>query len=331
MHRFVSMLTEDHEGIQRNIPNRRYWKWEINELGFRGKAIELEKKEGQIRIVFLGGSETFGLFERNRKEWPAQPGKMIHDKFPRAEVINAAVTGLKPSQRKEYVKRYILPLKPDILILHHHRFSIFVRNQMRGISDTKQAKADMRTTRSPGELFKAHMWYISKSPWGQRYLPRFLFKRVAMRKILRKIKKREKKFLAYKEPLDEVPQHLALVYEKELKSFCDYLKENSIIPVLSTFPYLTTASNKDKYKYELLFIRRYCVELSEKGILDGTIKMNEMIRRVAEEQHTFFIDNDHLIPKTKEYFVDNYHYTNKGAEVIARNYYHILNHAGLLR
>jgi hypothetical protein len=332
MKRFTSILTEDSDGIQRNIPNTRFWKWEINELGFRGKAIELEKKEGQIRIVCLGGSETFGYYESKGKEWPAQLGKMIQDKFPRAEVINASVVGLQTSHRKDYIKQYILPLKPDILIFYQHRFMIFIREQMRGIPPAKKlAKINKKTRRNPVGLLNAYIRYLFNNEAGVRYLPRWLPKHIAMWNLRRKIKKRENKFLVNKEPLDEAPKHLALAYEKELRSFCDYLKENNIIPVLSTFPFLTTASTKDDYIYELLFMRRYCVELSENGLLDGIKKLNTMIRRIAEEQHMVFIDNDNMIPKTKEYFIDYVHYTDKGSEVIARNFYHTLEHSGLLR
>ena len=335
MKRFTSILTEDSNGIQHNIPNTRYWKWKINELGFRGKAIAAEKKKGQIRIVCLGGSETFGYYEGRGKEWPSQLEKMLKDTFPGVEVINAAVAGLQTKNRKEYVQKYILPLKPDILILYHHRFIIFLKEEMRGVINTKGArKATKKTTRNPVGLFDAHIKYLFENEQaGERYLylARWLSKRITMWKLRRKIEKREKKFLVNKEPLDEAPEHLVVVYERDLRLFIDYLKENNIIPVLSTFPFLTTASNKDKYHYELLATRRGCVELSENGILDGLKKLNEMIRRIAEEQHIFFIDNDHLITKTKEYFVDNFHYTDKGAEVIAKNIHYILDHCELLK
>jgi hypothetical protein len=58
---FSVLFEEDSNGVHYNIPNARYEKWEINSLGFRGKEIDLEKKEGQIRIVCLGVSETFGF------------------------------------------------------------------------------------------------------------------------------------------------------------------------------------------------------------------------------------------------------------------------------
>ena len=333
MKRFTSILTADSNGIQRNIPNKRYWKWEINELGFRGKAIALEKKEDQIRIVCLGGSETFGYYESIGKEWPSQLGEMLKDKFPRVEVINASVAGLHPAHRKEYVKRYILPLKPDIMILYHHRFTIFAREQMRGITVVKRVgKTKKKTARNPIKLLIAHIRYLSqKELVGGRYLAGWLSNRINMWRTLGKIRKNEKRYLVDKEPLDEVPKNIVLAYEKDLRVFCDYLKDNDITPVLSTFPYLVTASNKDRCRYQLLAIRRFCVELSENGILYAIKTVNEMIRRMAEEENIVFIDNDKLIPKTKEYFVDNFHYTDRGAEVITRNFHYILEHCMLLK
>lgn len=333
MRQFTSLMIKDNDGIRHNIPNTRYWKWEINEHGFRGKALALKKKEGHIRIFCLGGSETFGYFESKGNEWPAQLEKMIHDKFPRVEVINAAVVGLQSDKRKEYVEKYILPLKPDILIFYNHSFILFISKQMRNTRDAKAVKKTVtkKRRRNPLGLLEAYIRYLLKDEAGLRYLPRWVPKLIAMKKLRKKIKKREKKFLVNKKPLDEVPEHLTSAYAEGVRSFCDYLKKNNIIPVLTTFPYLNTASNQDKYKYELLFVRRYCIELSEKGIFDAIITLQEMIKKIAEEENIVCTDSDQVIPKTKEYFIDSYHYTNKGAEIIARNFYHALEQAGLLR
>ncbi len=69
---FSVLFEEDSDGIHHHIPNAKYEKWEINSLGFRGKEIDLEKKEGQIRIACFGVSETFGVYESKDKEWPSQ-------------------------------------------------------------------------------------------------------------------------------------------------------------------------------------------------------------------------------------------------------------------
>jgi hypothetical protein len=217
--------------------------------------------------------------------------------------------------------------------LFHHRFIVFLRDQIRGITGEKRTKkTNKKTTKNPVGFLNAHIRYLFENEQGEeRYLSRWLSKRIAMRKVLRKIEKREKKYLVNKEPLDEVPEHLVVAYERDLRLFIDYLKENNIIPVLSTFPSLTTESNKDKYHYELLHTRQGCVELSEQGILNAVTKNNEMIRRMAQEHHLFFIDNDHMIPKTKEYFIDDFHYKDKGAELIAKNFHYFFDHSELLK
>ena len=98
-----SILVEvDSHGIPHNIPSARYGKWEINSLGFRGKEVNLEKKEGQIRILCFGVSETFGFYESKDKEWPSQLGEILSNKFPGAEVINASVVGLNLKKNKDF-------------------------------------------------------------------------------------------------------------------------------------------------------------------------------------------------------------------------------------
>jgi len=132
--------------------------------------------------------------------------------------------------------------------------------------------------------------------------------------------------------MDEVPENIILEFERDLRSFVHYLKENHIVPVLTTYPALITPFNKDVHENILLATRlTFCVELSEEGILDGSKKTNEAMKRIAQEENLAFIDNDHLIPKTLEYFGDNFHYTDKGSEYIARNFYDLLNQYQLIK
>jgi len=66
------LRSRDSEGINYNIPNAHFEKWRINEQGFRGSEISLKKESERIRIVCLGTSETFGLYESPGKEWANQ-------------------------------------------------------------------------------------------------------------------------------------------------------------------------------------------------------------------------------------------------------------------
>ena len=129
---FSSIVAIDSNGIPYNIPNTQYKKWKINSLGFRGKEIDLEKKKGQIRIMCFGASETLGLHESEGKEWPSQLGEMLKDQYLGVEVINISIWGLRPKMRKDYIEKYVLPLKPDIIVINHHRLFAHIKDSMRG-------------------------------------------------------------------------------------------------------------------------------------------------------------------------------------------------------
>ena len=332
--KYSILLEEDSSGIIHNVPNAKYEKWEINSFGFRGKEINLEKREDQFRIVCLGASETFGLYESKDKEWPSQLGEMLKDQFPRVEVINASVIGLNFNKRKDYVEKYILPLKPDIMIILNQRFVLFVKDMIRGLGrgdSVNQVKE--REIKNPIKVLLSRGKALSKLDKAiGRCLPKSLSTAISMWRLREKIRRKEKRHLVNKEPMDEVPGNIVLEYEKDLRLFIQYLKENNILPVLSTYPSLITPFNKEFHKNLLLATRHvFCIELSENGLMDASRKLNDAVRRVGEEHHLLFVDNDRLIPKTLEYFGDNFHYTNKGAEFIAKNFYDLLNHCQLIK
>ncbi len=316
-----ALLREDSQGIVHNIPDARFEKWRINSFGFRGKEIDLEKKKGRIRVMCLGGSETFGVNECEGREWPSQLGKILRDQYPGVEVINISVVGLHVKMRKDYIEKYVLPLQPDILLMYHHRFLIHVKDSIRGIRNNffpGQSNENIRTHSRSRVLVKRVLSEFDKMI--AVILPKWLLNRIQMRRLHKKIKGKENKYLRNKKPLNKVPEQIILEYERDLNSFVDYLKERNIVPVLSTFPSLITFSNKDIYKNILMVTRRiFCIELSENGILDATGRLNDLIKRTAEKQNVFCIDNDNLLPKTLEYFADNFHYNDRGAEVIAKN------------
>ena len=336
-HSPVSELQEeDINGICHNVPNTVYQKWKINSLGFRGKEIDFEKKEGKIRIVCFGGSETFGFYESPCKEWPSQLKEMVRDEFPTVEVINASIVGLRVTKRKDYVWKYVLPLKPDIMIIFHQRFLEYLKESIR------EAKGRGLASKGGGERVKnpavesttiSVNRALSKAvDVLMRCSPKELFTQHRLWGIRRRIRRKEKKYLLHKEPMNDVPDDILFEYERDLRAFVHYLKENYIVPVLSTFPALVTPFNKDTYEDLLLATRLvFCIELSKNGILNALRELNHMIRKIAKEENLILIDNDDLIPKTREYFGDNFHYTDQGAQIVARNVYDILKHSDLIK
>lgn len=326
---FSSIVAIDSDGIPYNIPNTRYKKWKINSLGFRERELDLEKKKGQLRIMCFGSSETLGVHETEGKEWPSQLGEMIKEKYPEVEVINISIMGLSQKTRKDYIEKYILPLEPDIIIMNHHRLFFHIKDSIRGIEKNVVScplNGKVKNYSKSRIFFDQLLSRLRNIIY--KYLPNKVFSYYSIWKLRNKIKEKEKEFLQNKTPLDEIPENIILQYKKELDSFIDYLKEKNIIPIMPTFPFLTTSANKNIYKYLLMETRlMFFIDFSEDGILDAMRKLNNLIKKTAKKQNVLCIDIDHLIPKTLEYFADELHYTDKGAELIAKNLYETLIHS----
>jgi lysophospholipase L1-like esterase len=324
---FSTLVNEDSDGIYHNIPNARYGKWKINSLGFIGEEIDLEKKEGEFRIICLGASETFGASES--KNWPSQLREMLRNQVPRVEVINASVVRLDLKKKKDYVEKYVLPLRPDIMIIFQgFIISCFSTDRKDWTREgEKKRLVNYKREKNPLKGFLSHVRVLQKfEETIKGFLPKPFVTHLNMWMLRRKIRRKEKKYLINKKPVDEVPKNIILEFERDLKSFVLYLKEKNIVTVLSTYPALITPANKDIHKNLLLDNRRFMIELSEKGVVDAPNKFNQAIQRISEELNLTFIDNNYLIPKTLEYFKDNFHYTDKGAEFIAKTFYNVLNH-----
>jgi lysophospholipase L1-like esterase len=326
------LVEDDKEGIRHNIPNARYEKWKINSLGFRGECIELEKREGQIRIICLGASETFGLFEDEGKEWPSQLAKLLKNNFPNVEIINASVVGLKPQKTEDYVRKYVLRVKPDVVIVYQGFFGYAAgvntddgEKNVRSGAKENVAKRILEEIRSNLRVLPKIKEVVKKS------LPKWLLDKIKMWRLEKQVGEIEKIHLRDKKPIDRVPEGNILKFEEDLIDLITYFKENNIIPIISTYPTLVTELNKSNYKQISLDHRRFFIELSEDGLVDASIKFNKAIERVAKDQNLLFIDNNKLIEKTDDYFGDYVHYTNKGAEIIAKNFCRLVNHSGLLK
>src|SRR5688572_3869912 len=59
------LLDRDSLGIKGRA-NGKFEKWVLNAKGFRGPDPRVPKPAGKIRIVALGASETFGLYESEK-------------------------------------------------------------------------------------------------------------------------------------------------------------------------------------------------------------------------------------------------------------------------
>jgi hypothetical protein len=120
------LLISDRDG-EHARPNSRYQKWVINAVGTRGPAAVQEKPPRTLRIVAVGASETFGLYESPGREYPRQLEDSLRRRVasgrcaPSAgavEVLNAAIFGMSLPTTDADLRTRIRRLDPDIVTIY---------------------------------------------------------------------------------------------------------------------------------------------------------------------------------------------------------------------
>jgi lysophospholipase L1-like esterase len=103
--------------VIRGRPSGRFKKWRLNQFGFRNEEMTLEAQAGCERIVVLGASETFGLYESEGNEFPAQLGRTLNAAGC-YEVVNAAVAGLAIPGILQLWDRWVGQFKPRTVVVY---------------------------------------------------------------------------------------------------------------------------------------------------------------------------------------------------------------------
>jgi lysophospholipase L1-like esterase len=306
------------DGVPCNVPNVRYEKWSNNNLGFRGPDVALEKSAGLTRVVCLGASESYGLYESEGNEWPAQMRRMVAGR--NIEVINASVVGLGLTDYEKYLTKHVLPLKPDLLIVSVNPF-FYVVSQEKIRQNRNQPRTNGGVKKPAGFLFMEQVRVLPKlkqavKEAATRYLSGFL-QSYQLMKLQKEIQHMEQAKLNGARPRDIVPAIYTQDFSKELDRLIRFAKSHSMKIVLMTYPSLIGPNNLTQYPEIFLDNRRFFIEYSHLGMIDTLEKINAAVRSSALEHSLPLIDMSAILPKSVEYFGDNVHYTDRGARTVA--------------
>lgn len=91
----------------------------INQLGHRGVERSVDKAPGAVRILALGGSNTYGAAVGDGDTWPEQLERALQARGVAAEVWNLGVSGYEARQKAAQA-RHALAWDPDLLIVQLH-------------------------------------------------------------------------------------------------------------------------------------------------------------------------------------------------------------------
>jgi GDSL-like lipase/acylhydrolase family protein len=101
----------------------------VNGLGYRGRELALDKEDGEVRVLMVGDSFTYGDFVSDDETLPARLERELKRSCPGVRVINAGIGGTTIDSQSRMVER-AMRLRPDIVIL------TFSENDLEDLDDT---------------------------------------------------------------------------------------------------------------------------------------------------------------------------------------------------
>jgi hypothetical protein len=285
---------------RRGISNARFRKWKLNNAGFRGPDL----REGTVRVVCIGASETFGMYESEDKEFPRQLEADLNRSAKQLEfeVINVAYPGQSLRTALRRIPEYVDLLKPKYGLLYINPTAYIEEPTKAGRPTAPKTKLSFRIAERFRELAK-------------RLLPDLIQAQLRARNV--------------ENAKDSLQQYRGTVYQtlpegnverfrSELTEAIDDLVSHGVFPIVITH----ATRFGPNFQYEdpemLLNWRRFNPGLKESGFADMERRTNRVVREIAAEKGVGFVDAAGIVPPGPEYFQDFVHFTDAGAEVLAK-------------
>ncbi len=259
---------------------------EINNLGFRGPNIEIEKGDS-YRIFVLGESPTFGTMIRPEDTtWVRAledfvAGNLVCKR--RVEVINAGTVGYNISNNIERLQRDIIPLQPDMIISYH------------GYNSFRMIDTDLVNLPTPPLRRRRGSLLISEF----RFHLRLMAYNSAVTRMADK-------------PMTPYSDEHAKKYEQ----LAEIAQINKITPVFAT---LSLAINSNSPQEVMDFYGRVFRPIER--ILPAVAEHNRIVEQAARKTGAHFIDSRPGLDGEwdRDYFIDIVHFTHNGAVKLAAN------------
>lgn len=305
----IANLWERDASGRHGRPGGHFEKWRLNAFGFRGPEISLKKLKNVIRIVVMGASETFGLYESPGMEFPTQLQNILDKEYPgRFQVINAAIPGMSLLTLTQYFQNWIRQFMPDIAILYPAPISYLV-------TEAPQAAGEFNPLVSISQKPRPRILRKIKAAL-QQFVPVSIKNKInsyRYSRFIRKTVKGQREGWVW----EKLPPERLKLYSEHLLVFIKAVQEAGTDIIIATHANHFNGEITDEDLDHMIQWRKYHPRASQECMLDFVSAANGIVRNLEETNMISVAHLESLIPSTSEYFADFAHFTDAGARLVA--------------
>ncbi|MBL8132987.1 MAG: hypothetical protein JNL42_14095 [Anaerolineae bacterium] len=283
-----------------------------NDLGYRGDDVAVPKPEGVQRIVVLGASEVYG-FTPPDQTFPAQLQRILRERLPESqiEVVNGGVIGYTSWQIFSSFALHALELEPDLAIFYLGRNDVERReiapdcywgaNALLGLDPAARISTDLAFRElSPSVLYRFVSISLGLEPDPADFESRSTVIDVGCDRG---------------EGLssENIPLNPPVYFRRNIENAVAIARAQGVEVLLATWAYWeATEEPTDLWR-------------------DGIVEHNDIVRAIAEENGTAFLDYAPLAPQDRALWSDYYHPNGEGSRIQAEIFADAVLAAGLVR
>ena len=311
------LIVRDADGVH-GRPNARFQKWVMNALGTRGPEASLVKRPGTQRVVAIGASETFGLYESPGKEYPRQLEDTLNRRLARDactnpeaqrfEVLNAGMPGMSLPTIEQDVRNRVRRFGADFIVLYP--------TPAQYLTDDAPRPTPPDSARGAGDLSRVEMLHPRIVARLRNQLKDALpeFVKTWMRR------RETENHLAANPPgwrFTSVPAERLTQYEADLRSLIGAVRSTGAVPVVATHAnaFMQRGFNDRDL---LLAWERFYPRAPGRVIVAFDSAARAVTLRVAIDSSARVVDlAARLSSESGSVFSDFAHFTDRGAAIVA--------------
>ena len=291
-------------------PNQHFQTISINEYGFRGPEIDINKKSDTFRIFVVGGSTAFG--HGSTSDLTTIPGflQTIIDNSgisKNIEVINAGKPRATSSDESFYIKNHLRNYEPDLIIIYD------------GANDARGKYLDktiIAKTTSELSIFENIKRYGAFEKGAQIYRTPFVINDFFI-DVNRSIIGQK---TTYNDSNDELVKKISSLWTERWIDICNENELENISTVIILQPMVGTGT-KVLSPDELTFLPTHADQHDSISILQEM----SLSLSILDEHCTKTADFRNIFDNTsRPIFYDDVHVVDKGNEIIAREIFSII-------
>jgi hypothetical protein len=308
-----ALVFRDGSGVTRGRPGGRYGQWRLNTWGFRGPEIARVAESGTTRLMILGSSETFGLYEPAGEEFPRQLETRLREARHRVEVVNAGLFGMTLRSMGPYYRVWASTFRPDVVVIYPSPLFYLQDAILARRSGTAAATPAPRRQAAPPpqNAFRSRFIGRLRDALDQ---PEFFVRWNDRRQIAALTANRPASWF-----FDGVPEDRVALFGEDLRGLVDEVQKSGARVVLVTHAFRCATPPTADDLVLLDRTRAFSPRATAEAIHAFHGATNDEIEEIGRERAVPVIDADAILSGHPEYFGDLIHFTGGGSAVMARH------------